>query len=161
MAVSTHERATVGKEEWLTPPRIINALGKFDLDPCAAIDSPWEIAKHSFNVFDNGLSKHWFGRVWLNPPYGNKTGEWIARMADHGNGIALVFARTETKMFFDSVWPVAHAVLFLEGRLTFHHHCGRMAKANSGAPSVLIAYGTDNTDILQSSGIQGKLVRLL
>ncbi len=40
----------------------------------------------------------------LNPPYGEQTERWLAKLAKHGNGIALVYARTETKMFFDSVW---------------------------------------------------------
>ncbi len=67
-------------------------------------------------------------------------------MARHGNGIALVFARTETQMFFQHVWPRAAALLFLRGRLDFHLPCGSLPRGrrgkNSGGPSVLIAYGT-------------------
>lgn len=48
------------------------------------------------------------------------------------NAMALIFARTETRMFFDHVWPKAQAVLFLEGRLYFHHVCGRRASAAMG-----------------------------
>jgi hypothetical protein len=40
-------------------------------------------------------------------------------MKEHGNGIALTFARTETKMFFECVWNGASALLFLKGRLSF------------------------------------------
>jgi len=31
---------TENKDEWLTPPYIIKALGEFDLDPCAPINRP-------------------------------------------------------------------------------------------------------------------------
>jgi hypothetical protein len=56
-----------------------------------------------------------------------------------------VFARTETEAFFASVWPYARSVLFLRGRLTFHYPDGSLPRngANSGGPSVLIAYGDE------------------
>lgn len=91
---------TAGKEDWLTPPEILRALGTFDLDPCSPTDRPWDTAKIHYTKIDDGLAKPWHGRVWLNPPYGNKTKSWLSRLALHGNGIALVFARTETKSFF-------------------------------------------------------------
>jgi hypothetical protein len=44
----------------------------------------------------------------------------MSRLAYHGNGIALVFARTETQWFTQSVWKQASGIFFFEGRLTFH-----------------------------------------
>ena len=123
------------KDEWLTPPYIIDDLGPFDLDPCAPIGRPWATAAVHYTVEDNGLWKPWAGRVWLNPPYGNRTGEWLGRLAQHRNGIALIFARTETEMFFRYVWDRASSVLFIRGRLRFYHADGRVAKANAGALS--------------------------
>ena len=38
------------KDEWLTPPGILNRLGEFDLDPCTPIDRPWDTAKLHYNV---------------------------------------------------------------------------------------------------------------
>lgn len=61
------------KNEWLTPPEIITALGSFDLDPCAPISPPWPTAVKTFTVLDDGLKKEWYGRVWCNPPYGTQT----------------------------------------------------------------------------------------
>lgn len=89
----------------------------------------------------------WHGRVWMNPPYGDEIGEWMTRLADHGNGIALVFARTETAWFFESVWRRAHAVFFFRGRISFYHVDGTQGDA-AGAPSCLVAYGEDNTKAL-------------
>ena len=60
--------------------------------------------------------------------------------------------------FFREVWNKADALLFLEGRLFFHHVTGEVAKANAGAPSVLVAYGRNNVDALKNSGIKGKLI---
>lgn len=63
-------------------------------------------------------------------------------------------------MFFDHVWDRADAVLFLRGRLHFHHVDGTRATANAGAPSVLVAYGQNNVAALAHSGIAGRLVFL-
>lgn len=86
---------------------------------------------------------------------------WLSRMVAHGNGIALIFARTETEMFFSEVWEKATALLFLRGRLHFHHVDGTRAAANSGAPSVLIAYGADNADALRRCSLPGAFVDLV
>lgn len=135
-------RGKKSKEEWLTPPEIITSCGPFDLDPCAPVNRPWPTAKNHFTIKDNGLKQPWVGRVWCNPPYGRKTGEWLAKCAEHGNCIALIFARTETQFFFENVWAQAHALLFIKGRLQFYHVTGK--KGNSaGAPSVLIAYNPE------------------
>lgn len=148
----------MGKDEWLTPPSIIRALGSFDLDPCAPINRPWASAKHHLTIEDDGLNTNWFGRVWCNPPYGKETSRWLEKLSNHKNGIALVFARTETKMFFEHVWPKASAILFIEGRLFFHHVDGSRAKSNSGAPSCLIASDDQNAILLKRSRIPGKFL---
>lgn len=151
-----------GKEEWLTPPEIIRALGDFDLDPCAPVKRPWEMAKAHYTIEDNGLIKPWQGRVWLNAPYGDKTGHWLMRLAEHKNGIALTFARTETAdidkgaAFFVTVWPFAKAVCFIKGRLSFYHVNGKKG-GTAGAPSMLIAYDDDNANILWQAVMDGKI----
>jgi hypothetical protein len=157
---------TMLKDEWLTPPEVIAALGgpqSFDLDPCAPIVRPWDMAKTHYTITDNGLLKPWFGRVWFNPPYGGPpiVTPWMRRMADHGIGTALMFARTETDMFFETVWLKATALLFLRGRLHFHHSDGQRAANNSGGPSVLIAYGSADARILQHCSLAGQFVRLV
>jgi len=150
-------------DDWITPKWLIDRFGPFDLDPCASTTQPWPCAKRQYTVADNGLLRPWTGNVWLNPPYGKRTGEWLKVLADHGRGVALVFARTETRMFFESVFPFAHSLLFLQGRLTFHRPDGTGTKAahNSGGPSVLIAYGVQCSLRLQDRGGDvGKFVRL-
>ena len=158
--IGSHQSARMLKDEWLTPPFILEALGEFDLDPCSPIKRPWPTAKNHYSILDNGLKKPWFGRVWCNPPYGLEAAKWLNKLARHANGIALIFARTETKMFFEYVWNRADALLFIEGRLYFHHLNGEVAKANAGAPSVLVAYGENNVGILKESGISGQCIIL-
>lgn len=77
------------KDEWLTPPHIMAALGEFDLDPCAPINRPWPTATTHFTVVDDGLNSDWEGRVFCNPPYGRETQKWLNKCAEHGNCIAL------------------------------------------------------------------------
>ncbi len=154
----SHERSRGGTCEWLTPPEILAALGSFDLDPCSPTKRPWPTAKQHYTLLDDGLKQTWAGRVWLNPPYGAETQLWLEKLARHGDGIALIFARTETRMFFDYVWNRASAVLFLRGRLTFYHVDGTKAVHSGGAPSCLVAYGKQNVPALASSRLQGKLI---
>ncbi|MCP5136581.1 MAG: adenine methyltransferase [Gammaproteobacteria bacterium] len=153
MSLSAHQSARMKNDEWLTPPEILRPLGRFDLDPCAPIEPPWATAATQFSILDDGLSKPWGGRVWLNPPFGREAVVWLRRLAAHGNGIALIPARTETAMFFEAVWGVADAVCFIKGRPHFHYVDGRRAPFNSGAPIALIAYGIDNEQILRESGL--------
>ncbi|AFQ14632.1 DNA N-6-adenine-methyltransferase [Bacillus thuringiensis] len=158
--IGGHHSPIMLKDEWLTPKYITDSLGVFDLDPCSPINRPWSTAKKHYTILDDGLSKDWEGRVWCNPPYGRETVKWLNKLKDHGNGIALIFARTETKMFFESVWSKANAIFFFEGRLTFHHVDGTKAKANGGAPSVLVIYGESNIEYVKESGLKGKLIKL-
>jgi hypothetical protein len=164
MGMGSHHSAQMLKDEWLTPPAIIKALGAFDLDPCAPISRPWDTAAQHFTILENGLAQAWHGRVWMNPPYGREATHWLNRLVAHGNGIALIFARTETQMFFDHVWNYADAVFFFEGRLHFHHVDGRCAAANPGAPSCLVAYGANNRLAIKcavdSDRIRGMLIEL-
>lgn len=149
-----------GTGRWLTPPHIVAALGEFDLDPCGAPNHV--LAAHTYlpENGDDGLRDPWFGRVWLNPPYGRQAEPFIERLAEHGNGTALIFARTDTQMFHRLVWERATAILFLEGRISFLDAKGVVAKANSGAPSCLIAYGEADALALASSELRGAFVRL-
>lgn len=158
-AMGSHQSARMETDVWLTPPSIVEALGPFDLDPCSPLNRPWDTAAQHYTIEDDGLAHDWAGRVWMNPPYGKQAATWLQRLALHGDGIALIFARTETRMFFDWVWPYASALLFIEGRLHFHRPDGTRAKANSGAPSVLVAYGWEAGQRLMLSDIPGARVQ--
>jgi len=163
LTLGSHQ-TTIGKSQtWITPKWIIDSLGPFDLDPCAADPRPWDCA--DINFTECGLEREWSTpratfplRVWLNPPFHRyQVGAWIERLASHGNGIALLHARTEAAWFVP-VWTCASAVLFLADRLYFHYPDGKRAEANSGAPACLVAFGEANAESLKLSGIPGYLM---
>ena len=161
MSVTNFNSNTENKDEWLTPPEIVQSLGVFDLDPCQPIRPPFTHARHGFNILDDGLSKDWSGynRIWCNPPYGNSTFIWLEKLANHGNGIALIFARTETKGFHRQIWERATGVFFFEGRLRFYHVDGKQG-GTANAPSCLVAYGNKNVEAIRQSELKGRLVIL-
>ena len=164
MSMGSHQSSAMISDTWLTPPEIIQALGPFDLDPCAAPEPrPWPTAARHVTRPGDGLLADWQGAfVWCNPPYSREAVNWLRRLSDHGHGIALVFARTETEWFWETVWrsPSVQGLLFLQGRVHFHHPDGTKAKANAGAPSVLVAYGGEASKRLQACGLPGAYVSL-
>lgn len=159
MTLGSHQSAHALSTTWLTPPEWIRVLGPFDLDPCCPPNMPWRTAATMLTPAEDGLKTPWTGRVWLNPPFTSRSvGDWLCKLADHGNGIALVAARTETKWFYEYVWKRAAAVCFVKGRPHFYRSDGTRAKSNSGAPIVLVAYGL-NTVRLSEAGL-GRVVYL-
>jgi hypothetical protein len=160
MAMGSHQSAAMKTDTWITPPHIIEALDNFDLDPCCPPDMPWRTADRMVSLPEDGLQIPWAGRVWLNPPYSREAVRWLRKMAAHDHGTALVFARTETAWFFETVWRAASAVLFLEGRIHFHYPDGKRAAANAGAPSCLVAYGKSDANTLAIAPISGQFIRL-
>lgn len=147
----THEGET---NTWFTPQEYILPLGYFDLDPCTQTFRPFDTAAHHIceDKGECGLTTPWFGRVWLNPPYGKSTGIWLRKLARHGNGIALVFARTETN-WAQEIISKADAVNFLKGRIAFIRKDGK-ASSNAGTGSMLIAFGKHNVESIKTfSGV--------
>jgi hypothetical protein len=174
MTIGSHQR-TIGKSQVrITPRSILDPLGHFDTDPCAANPRPWDCAARNITERDDSLSMDWraFGRVWLNPPFDRRVvGDFIRRMAEHDHGIALVHVRTETE-WFKPIWDGAAALLFLAGRYIFHNADGSRCTvespsskhygkpANSGAPILLAAFGFPDADVLSACGIDGHFVPL-
>jgi hypothetical protein len=136
-----HEFPRGQSVEWYTPPEVFQALGvTFDLDPAAPPGGvPWVPAARSFSRADDGLAQPWTGRVWLNPPYGRGIECWLERLSQHGDGLALVFARTDTQ-WYQRIARQVTAICFVAGRLAFVRP-DRSRVSTAGAPSVLLAFG--------------------
>lgn len=159
MSLAKHERQSKDgtSDIWLTPKYVIYALGPFDLDPCCAPSPrPWDTAKRHIELPEDGLSATWEGRVWLNPPYSDAE-PWLAKMAEHKSGTALIFARTETAAWQRHVFTAAHRIFYPAGRIAFCLPDGTQ-KSGAGAPSAFISYSPYDTDKLRASGMRGAFV---
>jgi phage N-6-adenine-methyltransferase len=163
MSGFVHEDGWAANEkfEWYTPPKIFDALGlEFDLDPCSpGPEKCFTPAKKHLTIIDDGLTAEWSGLVWCNPPYGRHTRDWLFRMADHRNGIALVFARTGTKWFHECIRST-DAVCFIGGRLRFINGLTGKQGDSAGADSMLLAWGevSKNAVIKSKLGIPMKVI---
>lgn len=157
---TSFERSAKAPDEWYTPFGFLSFLGEFDLDPCAPVNPLWRTAKVMYNKNDDGLSKEWHGRVWLNPPYSRPLIEqFVRRIAEHGNGIALLFNRCDNTMFHDIIFPTATAMKFLRKRIRFYRPDGTRGDS-PGCGSVLIAWGEDNAAVIRDCELEGKYIRL-
>lgn len=132
--------------EWYTPQSIIDIVSGFfdeiDLDPCSnSHESPNVPAHQVFTQEDDGLTRAWWGRVYMNPPYGDGIGAWVNKLCDAYDtgeieaGIALLPGRIDTR-WFRRLRP--YAVCFLWGRLQF------VGADNSAPfPSILVYLGDE------------------
>jgi len=146
--------------EWYTPAWIFERLSiEFDLDPSSPHDYVTAVpAKTKYTIFDDGLSKPWIGRVWMNPPYGPDTGFWMRRLISHGDGIALVFSRTDAEWFQEAM-ASASATLLVRGRIAFvPSHENSHKKGRSGAGSAMFAFGEKNATALQQLADLGVMI---
>jgi phage N-6-adenine-methyltransferase len=128
-----------GSEHWYTPLPHIEAarsvLGGIDLDPASSDVANRTIrAERYYTEQDDGLSQPWRGRVWMNPPYGEPAGQFVARLAQHlGDGsvpaaVVLVSLHAMSAGWFE---PLYNGILCVtSGRLKFTDEEG-----NAGSPT--------------------------
>ena len=100
------------------------------------------------------------GRIWLNPPYSKPLiWQFVEKLAEHGNGIALLFNRCDSNKFQDIIFTKATGMMFLRNRIKFFRPDGTRGDS-PGCGSVLIAFGRENAEILRNCSLQGKYVEL-
>lgn len=152
-----HERA--GRTgQWFTPKYIFAALGcKFDLD-VAASKSLYARVPAACWFNEKSLTRHWFGFVWMNPPYGGRNGlkDWVTKFVEHGNGIALVPDRTSAP-WFQYLATHCESILFISPKIKFVKPNGKLGKSPANG-SALVAIGVKGRDALQRANKLGILV---
>ena len=101
-------------DRWATPAAVCDALNRefaFTFDPC------------QLDATGDGLIPlfcSWGGqRVFCNPPYGPKIGDWLKRGREAELAVYLIPARTDTRWFHELVLPIATEIRFVKGRLRF------------------------------------------
>lgn len=141
--MTVHERPVGASVEWYTPAKLLVRLGTFELDPACGDESRCHVRALS-HWSSLGELRPWFGRVWLNPPYGPAGVSFIDRMIEHDYGLMLLPARTETKAFQRAA-KAAKAVCFLRDRLWFERNDGFVGRSSFG--SVLFAFGGYDADL--------------
>lgn len=116
--------------EWYTPAHIIEAaracMGGIDLDPASCVEANRIVRATQFYTREqDGLSREWKGRVWLNPPYGRGVVEAFAeklllslRSASVEAAILLTNNCSDTE-WWQRCAEQATAICFLRGRLKF------------------------------------------
>lgn len=113
---------TSNSNDWETPQCFFDALNNefhFNLDAAASMENH-KVDKF-FSIHQNAFRLQWHGTVWLNPPYSDGIGKWLAKAkqsaVEGATVVVLVPARTDTNAWFD------HArmseVRFIKGRLKF------------------------------------------
>lgn len=150
--------------EWNTPSEIIERVlalfgGRIDLDPCSNSTTKPNVpaAKH-FTAKENGLSRVWKGRVYMNPPYGQDIGGWVEHLCTQYEaggvleGIALVPARTDTE-WFERFREYRRC--FLRGRLRFSGH-----ENTAPFPSMVVYLGTRTSRFARVFGRLGDVYEL-
>jgi phage N-6-adenine-methyltransferase len=130
-------------DNWSTPEwffrDVEHKYGPFDLDVCA--DAQNRKCQRFFTSLDDGLSKTWKGRVWMNPPYGRIIGQWVKKAFDSAQGggamvVCLLPARTDTAWWHD--YCMRGDITFVRGRLHFGG-----AKNGAPFPSALVVFTPD------------------
>ena len=143
--------------EWYTPKSVFNELGvEFDLDPASSNKATNVPAKKKFTIVDDGLKQEWKGFVWLNPPYSRNMDPWLEKFIEHGNGIMLLFARTDTKWFHEIICK-ADAIVLKKGRVAFELE-GQDGKGKAIAPNMFIACGNKGVEAIKN--IEGLFINL-
>jgi len=138
-------------DDCYTPPWVFKALGlKFDLDVAGAVKSDHVPAEYRYTIEDDSLSRQWFGRVWMNPPF-SKILPWVDKFIQHHNGVALL--PTSTGVWMEKLWMLPSARWVILEPVNFILPNGREQKGSLPNRCYLIALGDSNAIALRNFGL--------
>jgi phage N-6-adenine-methyltransferase len=153
--------------EWYTPIQYIEAarivLGQFDLDPASNPLANETVCAHKFfTKEDDGLSKPWIGKLWLNPPYGKECREFVGKLiTEYSSGnveeaILLVNANSTDTAWFQPLWD--HLICFTNHRINFYQADG-VEKNGSTHGSVFVYLGRNRDLFAKTFSAFGAVVQ--
>lgn len=158
-AVHNHRAQGTGENEWYTPQEHIDAaykvLGSIDLDPASSEIANQRVqAGRIFTIADDGLTKEWGGKVWMNPPYAQPhIANFIEKLASEyeagrvTEAIALTHNYTDTQWFHRAALSCA-AICFTRGRIGFLSPEGKRAAPTQG--QAFFYYGSKVSDFIEA-----------
>jgi len=154
--MAAHEACVGATDEWYTPPWIFEALRvEFSLDVASPGREivPWIPARG--HLTEEALSYKWLGSCWMNPPFGSRNGivPWLTKLAEHGDGLALVPNRTGADWWQDFAQR-ADGLLFIRSKVKFLRPDGSEGES-PGYGNVVMAFGRKMAGALRSSRIGG------
>lgn len=170
--------------EHYTPDQVViparRVLGQIDLDPASCEQANERIAAETyFSAEDDGLSKDWFGNVFLNPPggrvlpkrntYGMRSNAaiWWAKLADEYAakrvkqaifvGFSIEILRTAQK--HPTLQPLDFPFCVPSRRISFMTPMGKAGKHPTNA-NVIIYLGSNKDDFFEEFRQLGRVVLL-
>jgi hypothetical protein len=135
-----HVSRNTGEYEWYTPAEYVETarkvMGAIDLDPASSLEANAVIKAATFYTkADNGLDKHWYGRIWMNPPYAQPLISEFARKLvespDVEQACVLVNNASETE-WFQQLGSKAAASCSPRGRVKFWNPNGDVGQPLQG-----------------------------
>lgn len=156
-------------DDYATPVNIWRPLsrsvGGFDLDPASGAEST-PIAEKRYTKEDDGLSKPWFGDVWLNPPFGDPSGtgsggreRWLKKARNEVSRDAvnlvtvLLPVDTSTEWFHQHVVD-ADTICFLSSRPQFEGE-----SVHTGFACMIVVYGQTPEEMTRTLETMGAVFR--
>jgi hypothetical protein len=137
------------KDVWQTPSSITEMIGEIDLDPCAGVDTSIGETNYSLENGEDGLEEDWFGRVFVNPPFSNKSA-FLQKAIDEVENTDCIFVLTPDSTDVKSWWHTyiaaeADYIWFSEGRVSYivpHSHADEFDKYEGGEQANSPTFGT-------------------
>ena len=165
--------------EWYTPSKYIEAaratMGSIELDPAScAFANETVKAKHYYTAEENGLELPWYGRVWLNPPFGRSQmpgkkmnqGLWIRKLLQEWEmghvlqAVLLTTCRPDTS-WFHPLWQFP--ICFADHKVGFYlPEEGQILQEHSHAHGTLFVYlGFDEQRFIDIFSRFGRIARAI
>jgi len=127
---------------WETPPDVFEfGCNLFNFTPKIDVCATNQDKKCEFFIGENSLDKIWHKNFFMNPPYSNVK-DWIRKayfshIKYNVSGLALLFAKTDTKVWHECILHGQAEVYFIQGRIKFFKN-GVESKNPAPYPSAFV-----------------------
>jgi hypothetical protein len=147
-------------DEYATPTSLWRPLSRavdgFDLDPASGAEST-PIASTRYTKEDNGLEQPWFGKVWVNPPFGDRSGTgtsnrelWLKKARselsrDEVDFITFLLPVDTSTDWFHEHAVAADTICLLSSRPQFEGE-----SVHTGFACMILVYGNTPSDLVDA-----------